>query len=194
MSPASPSMISMARRRSSISKCGAASISPATLERADTGSRVGRLFRRHWRTQLVRLAIPLGHTHGGANGEISATLTFAMPPTPGQYQFRLFSNYGWTLLGTSGVVTVCGATIDDGACGAATRIPASSAPTANLCSSGNRFAHKRRWALVVELRRNQQYRTLFGVNCRGRHAHNHCLSRVGRSWRSGNRDHPKWAR
>jgi hypothetical protein len=75
-----------------------------------------------------------------ANGETSATLTFAMPPTPGRYQFRLFSNDGWTLLGTSGVVTVSGATIDDGACGAAIGIPAGSAPTANLCASGTASA------------------------------------------------------
>jgi hypothetical protein len=75
-----------------------------------------------------------------ANGETSATLTFAMPPTPGRYQFRFFSNDGWTLLGTSGVVTVSGATIDDGACGAAIGIPASSAPTANLWASGTASA------------------------------------------------------
>jgi hypothetical protein len=57
-----------------------------------------------------------GARTAAANGETSATLTFAMPPTPGGYQFRLVSNDGWTLLGTSGVVTVSGATIDDGAC------------------------------------------------------------------------------
>jgi hypothetical protein len=75
-----------------------------------------------------------------ANGETSATLTFAMPTTPDRYQFRFFSNDGWTLLGTSGVVTVTGSTIDDGACGAAIGIPASSTPTANLCALGTASA------------------------------------------------------
>jgi hypothetical protein len=76
------------------------------------------------------------------------------------------------------VVTVSGAAIDDGACGAAIGIPASSAPTANLCAFGYRFGHERRRALVVELLRSRQYRAMFGANCRGWRAHNHRFSRA----------------
>jgi hypothetical protein len=75
-----------------------------------------------------------------ANGETSATLTFTMPSTPGRYQFRFFSDDGYTLLATSGVVTVTGAAVTDGACGASVGIPANSAPTMNLCASGTASA------------------------------------------------------
>jgi hypothetical protein len=46
----------------------------------------------------------------GQPGTTGATLTFAMPSTPGTYQFRFFANDGFTRLATSGDVTVSGAT------------------------------------------------------------------------------------
>jgi hypothetical protein len=42
------------------------------------------------------------------NGATSRTWTVTMPTTPGTYEFRLFSNAGFTLLATSAPVTVTG--------------------------------------------------------------------------------------
>jgi agmatine deiminase len=41
-----------------------------------------------------------------AAGLTSATLTFAIPQTMGDYEFRFFANNGYTLLATSAIVTV----------------------------------------------------------------------------------------
>jgi hypothetical protein len=41
-----------------------------------------------------------------STGVTSALLTFAMPQTPGVYEFRFFENYGYGLLATSVTVLV----------------------------------------------------------------------------------------
>jgi hypothetical protein len=41
-----------------------------------------------------------------ATGLTSAVLTFTMPQTPGEYEFRFFQNNSWTLLATSPSVLV----------------------------------------------------------------------------------------
>ena len=51
-----------------------------------------------------------GSRSAPATGLTSAQLTFAMPQTPGEYEFRFFENYGYTLLATSPVVTVAPST------------------------------------------------------------------------------------
>jgi hypothetical protein len=50
---------------------------------------------------------PCSQTIGRRTAAISSgTCTFAMPQTTGTYEFRLFANDGFTLLGTSNTVTV----------------------------------------------------------------------------------------
>jgi uncharacterized protein YegP (UPF0339 family) len=76
-----------------------------------------------------------------AKGKTSATLGFAMPSTPGQYNLRFLASNGYTLLAASNAVTVAPtASPVNGQCGSMNGAITNVAPTTDLCNVGTASA------------------------------------------------------
>jgi hypothetical protein len=73
-----------------------------------------------------------GQTTAPASGVNGATLTFTLPSTPGGYEVRLFLNGSFTVLATSGAITIAGIALN-----AATAVPGQSVTATVTNGPGN---------------------------------------------------------